>query len=150
MSKIYVDEIHPKTAGGIIENTINCLAQVSTSTSPSDGSVILWNIVSINRGNVYNSSTGRFTAPITGVYEIGYSLTCDPTVDDFFVRIYKNGSGLTNAGAIYNQLDNNYMQVSQHVYIELNSGDYLTIVKQDGAIYTNDDFSSAYFRYIGA
>ena len=39
-----------------------------TSGTVAIDTVVLWNQVLLNRGNSYNASTGRFTAPITGAY----------------------------------------------------------------------------------
>jgi hypothetical protein len=163
MSKIYVDEIAPKTAGGNIANNINCLAQVSLGTgnpddtsnpySPSSGTVIKFDLVQINRGNVYSPSTGVFTAPVDGVYEVGFSLLCGASTNtDHNYQIHLNGTRVTNASDVYCQVDILHIPLSTRRYIELSANDEITIVFISGEISINADgqYNSAYFRYIGA
>ena len=48
-------------------------SQDTSNPYTTTGADILFNIVTINQGSVYNSSNGRFTAPVTGLYEFGYA-----------------------------------------------------------------------------
>lgn len=163
MSKIYVDEIHPKTSGGNIAKNINCLAQVSLGTgnpddtsnpySPSSGTVIKFDLVQINRGSVYSPSTGIFTAPVDGIYEVGFSLLSgNSTTVDHNYQIHLNGTRVTNASDAYCQVDNLHVQLSTHRFIELSANDQITIVFISGqiSINANGQYNSAYFRYLGA
>ena len=82
-------EIGPETSsaiafeiGGAEKMKINPAGQVTTPQQPavrasrtggnysgSSTEVIVWNNVIYNQGNHYNNSNGRFTAPVSGVYQ---------------------------------------------------------------------------------
>ena len=54
------------------------------------GDPIRWNVVVLNKGGGYNPSTGLFTAPISGVYNISFSAHSSGGSMD--VRLTRNGS----------------------------------------------------------
>jgi len=66
------------------------LAGMANDRSFSSGEVIIWNAVQTNTGGYYNSSNGRFTAPIAGRYFFNFSIwsTSSTTTRCAF---YKNG-----------------------------------------------------------
>ena len=119
-----------------------------------DGSDILFDTVSINQGSVYNSSTGRFTAPVAGVYEFSYSILKD---DDSsgnvtYVDLYKNGSAYNGAGGrVYDENPSTYAMMSQRLLISLAANDYLTLRLPSGRIYigTNAHYHSIVFKLVG-
>ena len=85
MSKLYVDEIAPKTAGGTItitgyeadvsevEGLPTAIYFYASRQAGNVGSIntVVYNVADINQGNAYSTSTGIFTAPITGLYWFG-------------------------------------------------------------------------------
>ena len=80
MSKIYVDEIHPKTSGGVITvgtDLINTerpafrVLKTTQQTAAAANEVIDWDEVDYNQGSYWNSSTNRFVAPVAGLYLFG-------------------------------------------------------------------------------
>lgn len=75
MSKLYVDELHPKTTGGqvLTPNKIAFRATGTESyTSYSAGATISYYKTSgtgyFNKGSHYNTTTYEFTAPVAGLY----------------------------------------------------------------------------------
>ncbi|WP_414463365.1 C1q-like domain-containing protein [Hyphomicrobium sp. DY-1] len=66
-------------------------ALVSTNQTVTNNSVVHWNLTITNNGNAFDTSTGKFTAPATGLYYfIATLLTAnDKTFGDFV--LYKNG-----------------------------------------------------------
>jgi len=107
MSKLYVDEIAPKTTGGTI--TVNS-SVVSTerpsffATSDSTGYAALaqfdyfaggdwWNDVHHNTGNHFTASTGTFTAPVNGVYFFSFGVLNDGTLS-MNIQMHKNGTAI--------------------------------------------------------
>jgi hypothetical protein len=60
----------------------------ATNVSYTTTSTVIWNLTQHNLGNCYNTSNGRFTAPITGTYHFGfhtYRLDCRQMIM-FFVN----------------------------------------------------------------
>tara|TARA_Y100001937_G_scaffold128713_1_gene207217 strand:+ start:8052 stop:8573 length:522 start_codon:yes stop_codon:yes gene_type:complete len=115
---------------------------------------ILFDKVTINQGSVYDSSNGRFTAPITGIYEVAYSFLKD---DDSggnvtYVRVRKNDSDYTEAGGtLYDYASNAYSAMSMKLLINLNASQYISFRMVSGAIHLNSDgqYHSVVFKLVG-
>lgn len=108
---------------------------VATALSPNPYTTvgtIPFNTIILNNGNCYNSSTGRFTAPVAGYYFIT-SKNMNEVTDGtrLFLYIMKNGVqymglfGPTNYGG---------MAVGSCV-MYLNVGDYATVYLRAGGIF---------------
>lgn len=98
-----------------------------------------WN-ANINRGSIFSTTTGKFTAPVGGVYLITAGLTftggATDIGDGWGVRLWKNGSVFTNVEIAYSQ--GAEVGVEGHsnitIYMDLNTNDYVEV----GADGTND------------
>ena len=113
MSKIYVDEIAPKTAGGDISLSASILTpnrpafQVSGSsnawTTLNDGDIVPFNISSgyaglFDVGGNFNTSTYAFTAPVNGVYQFNLCVfTLENNTQSRFI-VLLNGIGVLMNG----------------------------------------------------
>ena len=75
---------------------------------------IKFNDVSLNTGNGYNSSTGKFTAPVDGIYQISFSYLQRNGYESY-VQLIKDGSMYTELHANHK----NYDQLSKTVLIQL-------------------------------
>lgn len=77
-----------------------------TSGNVSATNVVLHNVINVNTGSCYNSTTGRFTCPVAGNYEIsigGHGENNQPVQ----LFVYKNGSafqGTFSQGSTYGNL----------------------------------------------
>ena len=81
----------------------------------------------INIGSAYNTSNGRFTAPIAGRYLIStmiHSGNAAGGTADF--RLQKNGSIIEGGGAC--KSPSYYAQATGVVVVQLAAGDYLTVL----------------------
>lgn len=142
MSKLFVDEIQPKTTGGIINMPTTIAFDVSKTGTGGGGSnqLAVFNHITTNIGNAYDASTGRFTAPIAGTYEFTHSgvsagnsggspLAAGVTAQMFF---RKNGSatGTTKYGRTTTNVasSTNYSNLSSSVILTLVQGDYIEII----------------------
>jgi len=52
---------------------------------------IVFNVASVNVGSHYNTSTGVFTAPVSGVYGLNFFILAQAS-DNWDIRLYKNAS----------------------------------------------------------
>jgi len=161
LSKLLVDEISPKTTGANVVTTINCLAQVGLTTSNTQDTsnpytvadtAIKFDKVVINRGSCYSASTGKFTAPIDGIYEFNYLFLSDnSTSSDHYIRVFKNDVQFYIAEA-YSSVNTQHVQLTGQFYVELEANDNLHLtLNSGGRLYINSDgrYSSVNFRLIG-
>jgi hypothetical protein len=85
-------------------------------------SVVVFNIVDSDAYGVYNSSTGRFTAPVTGRYLITHGLFTD-NAHPLWLFFRVNGV-LTKS--TYTSVSS-YNSVAGSIVMNLNAGDYLDL-----------------------
>jgi len=69
------------------------------------GDPIRWNVVVLNKGGGYNPSTGLFTAPISGVYNISFSTHSSGGAMN--VRLTRNGSEVDGGWSYVNAVSYN-------------------------------------------
>jgi hypothetical protein len=138
-------------------------AVVSLTTSNSQdtsnpfgttGADILFDAVTINQGSVYNSSNGRFTAPIAGIYELNVTFLKDDDsgANTTRVDIYKNGSLYDGAGRyIFTENITDYLLTSGTTLLDLSANDYVTLRLGLGGIYIDTDpyWHSIVFKLVG-
>jgi hypothetical protein len=62
--------------------------------SSTEDTIIPFNVVVLNIGNAYNSNTGRFDAPVAGIYTFSYVSQADGDceTDNVAMKLYVNGS----------------------------------------------------------
>ncbi len=92
--------------------------------------------VLVNIGSCYNSSNGRFTAPVTGTYVFGLSVQAFASGSTTYIDtvLLVNGSqvGSTFVSG-YGGVHNNHMQITGTVTATLNANDYAQIGVDYGA-----------------
>lgn len=103
---------------------------VSGTTFVAGWNDVIYGISVTQRGNHYNSSNGRFTAPVNGWYQFNAQLTCNNNTDsDGTLSICRNGSTSDLFGSV-SQADTgstNIEGVSLAGCGYLNAGDYVSI-----------------------
>ena len=146
------------TSGRILQPNLPCWFADRTSSFSSTTSYVevVYDNAQINRGNAYSTSTGRYTVPITGIYQVSWNDIGD-TVDTVYrSRLYVNGSATTINGVTKEFERRTEQSGSQHpssgtqtVYIELTAGQYISIFeKRDSgtnSIYANTASVFTYF-----
>ncbi len=113
-------------------------ANTKDTTNPyTSTGTIIFDDVFLNQGSVYDTSNGRFTAPVAGVYELSVSLLQDDdgTVGDLDIRFSKNGTDINEGSNPYSGNDTKYHQVSFTRLIDLAANDYLTMRLVDGGYF---------------
>ena len=85
---------------------------VGTDTTVNNGTIIVWNSTRFNRGNHYSTSTGKFTAPVAGVYCFQAQIWGKNGSLHSRARFYKNGGARSQNGyhsaSVSNSVDHAY------------------------------------------
>ena len=150
------------SSGRVLFPQIPCACVSLTTANSQDtsnpftttGADILFDAVTINQGSVYNSSNGRFTAPIAGIYQFSYTFLKDDDsgANVTEVDIYKNGSAYTGSGGVaYNENPSTYALTSMTALLDLAANDYITLRLASGGIYiaTQAHWHSIVFKLVG-
>lgn len=104
------------------------------SNGTSSGSVFIFNGSYINVGSHYNTGSGRFTAPVSGYYElsynIGYYTTGSTVIRDFRIQTQVNDANYLNScfSAANNTAGNDHGTWSRTQVIHLNAGDSTRLI----------------------
>ena len=142
MSKLYVDEIRPKTSNGHVTmpGTPACFVQLTTSNSDdtsnpyeNEGYVIKFDKIVTNQGSCYSASTGNFTCPVDGVYEASVTImTHSSGTENNQIHILKNSSTVASG---YNGVDNQHVQMTASVILDCEADDTIAVQHANGRIY---------------
>lgn len=105
----------------------------SQNFSQSAGVAIMppFNTTRLNRGSHYSTSTGRFTAPVSGVYAFFACLAQDgggPFQAYFSAEFYVNGVRAYIGG--WGDTDGGYTNVTNQIVVQLNAGDYVEVGRE--------------------
>ena len=100
MSKLYVNEIEPKTSGGLVKiDKPDIIAFSANSTagqsiSASTRTVMQYNNETFDTHGCYDTSTYRFTPTVAGIYYLHASTRVSSSTDSeiFDLEIRKNGT----------------------------------------------------------
>ncbi len=104
----------------------------SNAASEINGSgVFTWGNIILNVGSGYSSSTGRFTAPVSGVYVITANIMANSGTGRFQTVITKNGVWMCSGGGN----SNDYIHSNPSVVLYLAAGDYVEHYKNVGTVY---------------
>jgi hypothetical protein len=76
--------------------------------------VYVYNTAQLNRGSHYNTTSGRFTCPLAGVYLIHAGYLGGNTGNYSYIWVYKNGINITSNGVHHNV--GNYWKVCSQVF----------------------------------
>lgn len=91
MSKLFVDEIQPKTTGGIVSipPQVAFNAHRNSGGDTSSGNTLVFNSTTVNIGNGFSTSTGKFTVPVSGTYFLATTClsTSNSSSNDLMIRV---------------------------------------------------------------
>ena len=88
---------------------------------------MVFNTTRHNIGNHYDTSNGRFTAPVAGSYQINFYSIYRGSVTNAYVQLYKNGARIYGGDNHFTNpnLGSNWETVSYCQVIYLSQGDYV-------------------------
>ncbi|XP_052761732.1 complement C1q tumor necrosis factor-related protein 3-like [Mya arenaria] len=104
-------------------------ARSPQTTSLSTSEVIVYKTVEANQGNGYSATTGKFSAPVRGLYFF-FMHTCSPVSIYVYLQIVKEGSALM-ASVNYDK-DSGACSSSQ-VFVQLDAGETVWVQCSSGA-----------------
>jgi hypothetical protein len=92
----------------------------------------VFNATEYNIGSCYNTSNGRFTAPVAGVYQINFYSIILGAYNNGELWFLKNGANLTSGTRIHfsTNAGNTWDNVHFVTSVYLNSGDYVSFVNK--------------------
>lgn len=131
------------------------LANYNGSVTVTALNPIIFNVTQYERGGTnYNTSNGRFTAPVTGFYFIGCNLLIDSSqgAGDLNIKVYLNGANnSTYPQTLYSsRIASSYQMLGVTFVISLTAGQYLTIVpQQTTAFFGGSSGNDAQTRFTG-
>jgi hypothetical protein len=102
---------------------------------------LVFSNVAFNNGGHYNSSNGRFTAPVSGMYYFAWNILVDDNASSgsvTAVRLHINGS--SSGFSAYDQNPGSrYQMMSQSCVLYMNAGDFATCVGAGGFVHNGSE-----------
>jgi len=147
------------SSGRILQPNLPCWFAERTSSFSSTTSFaeVVYNLAHINRGSAYNTSNGRYTVPVTGIYQVSWNDIGDVDQTVYRSRLYVNGAVASVNGSnkrferrmTKDSSSQHTTSATQTVYIELTAGQYISIFEKNDAgsknIYGDADNVFTYF-----
>lgn len=98
-----------------------------TTLPASDGTVVLYPSKRLDTHNSYNTTTGIYTIPVSGIYRINHSIITGSSASNktFVSRIRKNGVALSSAIAVRESAVNSQVGWDNTTVAEFKAGDSL-------------------------
>ena len=120
---------------GYVQFPTRPIAHVGKSNgNVSSGNYVVWNYAHINQGNMYNTSDGKFTVPITGMYFVGFfSISNGNSTLDYNLRV--NGNDYQGMCPYAAPTGGNHVHVGGSCVISLSAGQYLQMYVANGTFY---------------
>lgn len=125
------------------------------TSATANGNVMVFNETVFNIGGHYNTSNGRFTAPISGVYQFSWQILGNIQQTVYRTTFRRNGSNnITGNFQVQMRMDgnvNNAFETSTTytILVQLTAGDYVDIfyVSDNGVSTIND--ASYWEKFMG-
>jgi hypothetical protein len=154
MSKLYVNEIYAKgsstqamgidSSGRVTKPTVPAFRAQKTNGNVSATNTVLFNDVGLNQGSCYSSSTGKFVAPVHGVYFFGFTGRHDGA-SRVTVEMQKNGTRVMGMRSTSTSGTMGNMNLSGTACIELDANDDVKIVVSEDTLAGGTDGQGAVF-----
>lgn len=125
------------------------------TSATANGNVMVFNETVFNIGGHYNTSNGRFTAPISGVYQFSWQILGNTQQTVYRTTFRRNGSNnITGSFQVQMRMDGNVngafeTSTTYTILVQLTAGDYVDIyyVSDNGVSTIND--TSYWEKFMG-
>ena len=116
-----------------------------TAVTTFSSAVIVFNQKSFDTGTNYSTSTGKFTAPVTGLYQINISLLVDSSqsAGDMNIRVQVNGTGIPASIYGTKAAGTAYLLLTKSFCWKLNSGDTINAITNGSIAFFGNTVGSA-------
>jgi hypothetical protein len=103
-----------------------CVYKDQSSWALAAGDTFVFNTAEFNVGGHYNTTNGRFTAPVTGTYVFHFFSIYTGNAGNDYIQMYKNGARI-NVGDVHftNSVGSQWDAVHYSRVIQLNANDYV-------------------------
>ena len=138
-------------------NLPNQIVFSAHTVSPSNGTVtntyntnLLFSNVSLNDGNHFNNSTGYFTCPVAGNYEVFYNGNYNDTNDWIGLYLLHNNSVVIHSWK-KNVTEYEYLSNVVHAIVSCSASDTLAIAFRNNYTKpsTNGSYNNCFIRFLG-
>ena len=107
-----------------------------SSWSVSANAEMVFNATRHNNGSHYSTSTGRFTAPVTGHYLFTFFSIYTGNYNSAYIRMFKNGGRSVGSDIHYTHNDNSghWDNIAYSQVWNLTAGDYISVFNGSAAV----------------
>lgn len=140
------------TNGSYLAPLVSAFNLGGAPATASGADVITAGTQYFNIGTCYNTTNGRFTAPVAGIYFIRWQqLAQNGTTGEFRTAIYKNGGGYGGSRFITVKSGASWWSLIAEAVVQLAANDYVTVRYESGgaALYTDGNYGSVSGHLIG-
>lgn len=124
--------------------------KTSTQTSTGSNETITWDVIHTNTGSIFNTSTNKFVAPISGVYFMTMIALSPNNTSQSDLVIYKNGTETMQRTR--NPNSGNHESYLMSLAVQLSANDTLeaAILDTGGSIFgSSDNWTTLSIAYLG-
>jgi hypothetical protein len=146
-----LDRITVNPSGWVVTPYNPAFSAYNTNAA-SAGQDIVFATTTVNAGSCYNTSNGRFTAPVAGSYLFAYNaLQQNGNTGEYRHALYKNGSGVGGLRFIFFKDAAGWQSTYAYGIVYLAVNDYATVRYESGAgvMYTDGNYSNFSGHLIG-
>ena len=139
-------------SSGRITTPYQPTVSATSANAASAGQDIIFGSTMQNRGGAYNTSNGRFTAPVGGSYFVCFqTLMNNGNTGEFRHAIYVNNGGWGGLRFIFYKSAASWQSVYAYGIVNLATNDYITIRYESGSgsIYTDGAYNNFSVFLIG-
>jgi len=136
---------------GQVTKPVQAAFVATYSGAISAPNTIIWSNVLNNVGSNYSAATGRFTAPVAGMYMFGFNILLPYAPSgEWRIAFYRNGANYDQIIG-YKTIGSYWQTMQGTIIIYLNASDYVTTyyVSGSGALYNDTNFNRFWGYLLG-